>query len=163
MNRQFLCMSILILSGSIFTSTHASPKQIDQEPAGISALSPNYRADFDLFLSLMEQVDMQKMTMMSVEGEDTASAEQKAQVAKVIENLNVLSQSLNQVKFITPEGKKVQAAFMAYSDNSIYLLKNQKQWENDEKQKEKLIEHSIQLNQSLLKALQNLKNLAGQE
>ncbi|MFW1859894.1 hypothetical protein [Acinetobacter defluvii] len=51
---------------------------------------------------------------------------------------------------------------MAYNDDSIYLLKNQEQWENDEKQKEKLIENSTQLNQNLIEALQNLKMLAGQ-
>lgn len=163
MIRQFLCMITLIFSGSIFNSTHASPKQVDQEQTEISAVSLNHQADFKLFVSLMEQVDMQKMSTMAEEGNENAIAEQQAQVAEVIKSLQALSHSLDHAKFKTSEGKKVQTAFIAYNDDSIKLLQNQKQWENDEKLKEKLVKHSMQLNQTLIKALQNLKTLAGQE
>lgn len=159
--RHFLFISTF-LSSLLFSSAYAIPTQADQTQTETSAVSQNHQADFDLFIGLMEQVDMQKMTMMSEEGEDTASAEQKAQVAEVIENLKALGKSLDQAQFTTPEGKKVQTAFIAYNNDSIYLLKNQAQWENDEKQKEKLVMHSMQLNQNLIEALQDLKTRAGQ-
>lgn len=163
MLRQLLCTSTLILSGLIFTITYAAPTQLDGVQTQRSHVSQNHQADFNLFISLMEQVDMQKMTIMAEEDNENITQEQKAQVADVIKNLQALSQSLAQAQFITVEGQKVQAAFMAYNDDSIYLLKNQQKWENDQKQKEKLIAHSMQLNQTLIDALQNLKVLAGQE
>ncbi|WP_173910881.1 hypothetical protein [Acinetobacter sp. Marseille-Q1618] len=163
MIHRFLFATAVILSCAAITPTYAASQQHEVQTATeTSKASASHQADFNLFIRLMEQVDMQKMTMMTEEGEENSRVEQKAQVAEVIKNLQALSQSLDQAKFITPEGKKVKAAFVAYNDDSIYLLKNQEQWENDEKQKEKLIANSMQLNQTLIEALQNLKMLARQ-
>ncbi|MDM1764740.1 MULTISPECIES: hypothetical protein [unclassified Acinetobacter] len=160
MIRQFLCITTVVLSCSILTTTYAAPRQINEAQTEKSTTKQSHKADFALFVRLMEQVDMQKMTTMIVEDAETATVEQTAQVADVIKNLQALSQSLDQASFATPEGKKVRAAFIAYKDDSIYLLKNQKQWENDEKQKEKLIKHSEQLNQTLVESIQKLKVFA---
>lgn len=158
MIRPLLLATTIFLSTSMFNfvyadkATNIEMKQHNTQKA--------HQADFALFVRLMEQVDMQKMTTMIVEDTETATVEQTAQVADVIKNLQALSQFLDQSSFATPEGKKVRAAFIAYNDDSIYLLKNQKQWENDEKQKEKLIKHSEQLNQTLVESIQKLKVFA---
>lgn len=158
MIRPLLLATTIFLSTSMFNfvyadkATNIEMKQQNTQKA--------HQADFALFVHLMEQVDMQKMTTMIVEDAETVTVEQTAQVADVIKNLQALSQSLDQASFATPEGKKVRAAFIAYNDDSIYLLKNQKQWENDEKQKEKLIKHSEQLNQTLVESIQKLKVFA---
>lgn len=163
MTHRFLFSTLVILSCTAIAPIYAASQQhAVQTLTETSKASASHQADFNLFIRLMEQVDMQKMTIMTEEDEQNARVEQKAQVGEVIKNLQALSQSLDQAKFITPEGNKVKAAFVAYNDDSIYLLKNQEQWENDEKQKEKLIENSTQLNQNLIEALQNLKMLAGQ-
>lgn len=163
MIHRFLFSTLVISSCTAIAPTYAASQQhAVQTLTETSKASASHQADFNLFIRLMEQVDMQKMTMMTEEDEQNARVEQKAQVGEVIKNLQALSQSLDQANFMTAEGNKVKAAFVAYNDDSIYVLKNQEQWENDEKQKEKLIENSSQLNQNLIEALQNLKMLAGQ-
>lgn len=114
-----------------------------------------YQQDFATFQNKIEEAAEKAMSDAT-----KTKTQNKEELQKiVIKDSEMLTQSMRTAVFKTPEGKKLQADFIAFNNDGIQLLLSESKWRNDQALQEQLIQKSVQLHQNLIQAIADLQTL----
>lgn len=114
-----------------------------------------YQQDFATFQNKIEEAAEKAMSDAT-----KTKTQNKEELQKiVIKDSEMLTQSMRTAVFKTPEGKKLQADFIAFNNDGIQLLLSESKWRNDQALQEQLIQKSVQLHQNLIQSIADLQTL----
>ena len=118
-----------------------------------------YEADFEKFQEIIMFVDMDAISEVPIDGRDV---EDKA-LQGAIDTMTTVLQATQKTNFTTAEGQQVKRDFIAFNEFSIKTFKNYNKWKDSERLEKEYSEQMMKHHENILKSLQKLSELAGNE
>ena len=155
MKIKYALLSLVLLGTSLPSFVSAKSETTPNRQA--STFTPEqYQVDWDRIAEVVENTDMSAIMELDEE------ASQVEDLQSAINATKPLRSAIQKAQLITPEGKQVKLAFIAFCDDLIKMFVDINQWKDDENLQKEYTEKLKQHHDNMLNSLHILKQLTEQ-